>query len=366
MAATIYDTQVALEVRGCDTFNAGAAAVFLSPADIVQPLPTKKQARFVRAASWRRRACRVLADATPRLESLRTAALADLTIMPFQLEPALAVTGGHCCRLLIADDVGLGKTIQAGLIVAEQLNRTTDARALIVTPASLRFQWCDELQQRFHLTATLLDADNVARTHSLLAAGVNPWAIPPVVVVSIDYIKRPEVMRAVESLVWDVVVLDEAHALCGSSDRAAAASQLAARARIVVSLTATPHAGDDDAFARLCQLGQLRDPTPPMLFRRTRLDIGLPSTRRVRWLTVRSTPAESEMHRALLSYVRRVSGQRSRDHRAALAMTVLVKRACSSAASLARSIERRLSLLDSSCDTSADSQLLLPFGSRSG
>jgi hypothetical protein len=156
-------------------------------------------------------------------------------------------------------------------------------------------------------------------------------------------------------------VLDEVHALCGSSDRAVAASQLAARARIVVSLTATPHAGDDDAFARLCRLGQLRDPTPPTLFRRTRLDIGLPSTRRVRWLTVRSTPAEAEMHRALLSYVRRVSRRPARNHRAALAMTVLVKRACSSAASLARSIERRLSLLDSSCDMSTDSQLMLPF-----
>src|SRR6187399_1393947 len=243
VAVTVYDTQMALDVRGCDACNAGTAAVFLSPADIVQPLARKTQPRFVRAASWRRDACRELADATPGLESLRTAALADVTIMPFQLEPALAVTGGHSCRLLIADDVGLGKTIQAGLIISEQLQRSREARALVVTPASLRFQWCDELRQRFHLTATRLDADTVARMRSLVAADVNPWAMPPVVVVSIDYIKRPEVMRAVASLVWDVVVLDEAHALCGSSDRATAASQLAARARVLVSLSATPHAG---------------------------------------------------------------------------------------------------------------------------
>lgn len=361
VTATAYDTQVVLEVRGCDASNAGTTAIFLSPADAVLPLPRRTGTRFVTAAAWRRRACRVLADATPRIESLRCAAVADLAIMPFQLEPALAVTGGHGCRLLIADEVGLGKTVQAGLIIAEQLQRTTDGRALIVTPASLRLQWCDELRQRFHLSATMLDADNVARTHSLLAAGVNPWAIAPVIVVSIDYIKRPEVLRAVQSLVWDVVVLDEAHALCGSSDRAAAASQLAARARVLVSLTATPHAGDDDAFARLCRLGQPRDASPPMLFRRTKPDIGLPSTRRVRWLTLRSTPAEADMHRGLLGYVRRVSRQRLRDHRAALAMTVLVKRACSSATSLARSIERRLSLLSSSCDLLTNSQMLLPF-----
>jgi len=361
VTATVYDTQVALDVRGCDTGNAGTAAVFLSPADAVQPLVTSRTPRFVGTAAFRRRACRELAEATPSLDSLRTAANASVTVMPFQLEPALAVTGGQCRRVLIADAVGLGKTIQAGLIVAEQLHRTADGRALIVTPASLRDQWRDELQQRFHLRASLLDADGIARQRSLVSAGVNPWAIAPVIVVSIDYIKRPEVMRAVQSLIWDVLVLDEAHALCGSSERAAAASQLASRARVVVSLTATPHAGDDDAFARLCALGQLRDPAPPLLFRRTRRDIGLRSARRVRWLTVASTPVECEMHQALLDYARRVSRQPSADRRATLAMTVLIKRACSSAASLARSIERRIGLLESTNETAAASQLLLPF-----
>jgi superfamily II DNA or RNA helicase len=361
VSATVFDTQIALDVRGCDTHNAGTAAIFLSPADVVQPLTTSRTPRITGTAAFRRRACRELAAATPSLDALRTAADADVTVMPFQLEPALAVTGGLCRRLLVADAVGLGKTIQAGLVIAEQLHRTADGRALIVTPAALRQQWCDELQQRFHLRATLLDADHIARTRSLVSAGVNPWAIAPVIIVSIDYIKRPEVVRAVESLIWDVLVLDEAHALCGSSERAAAASQLAARARVVVSLTATPHAGDDNAFARLCALGQLGDPGPPMLFRRTRRDIGLPSTRRVQWLTVRSTPAETEMHRTLLDYARRVSRQSSDDRRATLAMTVLVKRACSSASSLARSVERRIALLDALGEVPADNQLLLPF-----
>jgi hypothetical protein len=64
-----------------------------------------------------------LASATPRIDSLRTARASRFDVMPYQLEPALAVTGGLGCRMLIADDVGLGKTVQAGLIVAELLER---------------------------------------------------------------------------------------------------------------------------------------------------------------------------------------------------------------------------------------------------
>ena len=66
-------------------------------------------------------------------------------------------------------------------------------------------------------------------------------------IASIDYIKRPEVMRSLETLLWDVVVLDEAHHLAGRSDRAAAGSMLGDRARALVLLTATPHSGDDEA-----------------------------------------------------------------------------------------------------------------------
>ena len=91
----------------------------------------------------------MLADAVPHWASLRAAARAQLTILPFQLEPALAVTRGDTCRVLIADEVGLGKTIQAGLVVAETIARTPDARVLIVSPAGLRDQWRGELQSRF-------------------------------------------------------------------------------------------------------------------------------------------------------------------------------------------------------------------------
>jgi superfamily II DNA or RNA helicase len=83
-------------------------------------------------------------------------------------------------------------------------------------------------------------------------------------------------MRSLEPLTWDVLVFDEAHALAGRSDRAAAAAALGRRARIVVMLTATPHSGDEEAFSRLSAIGDLADAFPLTTFRRTRTDVGLP------------------------------------------------------------------------------------------
>ena len=130
-------------------------------------------------------------------------------------------------------------------MIAEVLARQPEARVLVVSPAALREQWRHELQTRFRLDADVLDAAGVAGVAAALRPGINPWALPPIIVTSIDYIKRPEVMRSLEALTWDIVVFDEAHNLAGRSDRAAAAQAVARRARAVVLLTATPHSGDD-------------------------------------------------------------------------------------------------------------------------
>jgi hypothetical protein len=80
--------------------------------------------------------------------------------------------------------------------------------------------------------AEVLDAQHIARIAADLVADVNPWSIHPLAITSIDFIKRPEVMRSLETLTWDVLVFDEAHALAGRSDRAAAAGALGCRARV--------------------------------------------------------------------------------------------------------------------------------------
>jgi superfamily II DNA or RNA helicase len=246
------------------------------------------------------------------------------------------------------------------LILAEVFAREPDGRALVICPAALREQWQRELAVRFDLLATVLDSAGAARTASAHGFALSPWAAARIVITSIDYVKRPEVMRALEPLVWDVIVFDEAHGLAGPSDRATAAALLGTRARRVVLLTATPHSGDDDAFSRICDVGRLDSDGPLLMFRRTRAEAGISATRRTAILKVRLSEAEAAMHEALVAYARRVWQQSPGAHPGAkLAMAVLLRRAYSSAASLARSIERRRTLL---AQASLDgAQLVLPF-----
>ncbi len=327
-------------VVGCDRANRGIRARYLLPFEPIERLPSSAATRIVSRKRWVHLARRTLAQATPSIAALRTPATAGITILPFQLEPALAVAGGAAARILIADDVGLGKTIQAGLIVAEVLVRDAAARVLVVCPAALRDQWRSELVERFHLTPVVLDAASLDGA----PPGVNPWAAFPLVLASIDYVKRPEVIRALEPLVWDLMVVDEAHGIAGPSDRHTAAALLAQRARTVVLLTATPHSGDNETFGRLTAIGDVNGSFPLLVFRRRRAAIEGAVTRHTRWLGVRPTTVERQMHQALLAYVRRV-WRNPATPAGALAMIVLTRRACSSARSLERSLERRLALL---------------------
>ena len=258
-------------------------------------------------------------------------------------------------------DGNLIARMKTGLILAETIIRSADTRALIVAPAGLREQWRDELHSRFHLHAEVLDTQSIARMAAEVVADVNPWSINPIAITSIDFIKRPEVMRSLETLTWDVLVFDEAHALAGRSDRATAAAALGRRARVVVMLTATPHSGDEEAFARLAAIGDIDEAFPLMTFRRARSDVGLQPNRRSTVLRVRPTSDELAMHRALEDYLRRLAGDVSVGAAATSLLTsILLRRACSSAASLARSIERRMALLFAVGKEAAE-QLMLPY-----
>jgi superfamily II DNA or RNA helicase len=353
-----------LVVEGCDTANRGHRASFLLPFEQVTPVSNPEtRPRAVHLAHWRQVARRALASAAPAWTSLRSAAKANMALLPFQLEPALALTQGLACRFLIADDVGLGKTIQAGLMIAELFEREPGGRVLVITPAALKHQWRDELQQRFDLEADVLDAAAVARNSRDFPSTVNPWSVRRLVITSIDFVKRPDVMRSLETLVWDAIVFDEAHAFAGRSDRAMAARALGTRARTVIMLSATPHSGDDAAFEGLAAVGNLEHGFPLMMFRRRRNDVGIPASRRTTLLKVRLSAAELEMHEVLHEYSRLVWKQSGVAGPARLAVTVLSKRACSSAASLAHSIARRILLL---AEHRADASAQIPLPIVSG
>ena len=271
-----------------------------------------------------------------------------IRLLPYQLEPALAVLHDGVTRMLIADGVGLGKTIQAGLLLLELSHRHATCRALVITPAGLREQWRDELRARFGLTPILADTVWLRSQSGERPAHVNPWSLPGIHVVSHDLVKRPEVLRPLEDVTWDAVVVDEAHAVTSGTDRRRAIDAIALRSRHVVLLTATPHGGDPAEFDALCRIGRGHgDHDPIVVFRRSRANVGDGEPRKTTVLTVVPSDAERRMHDLLHRYSRRVWQEAAMrgDDRARLVAIVLRKRALSSAASLCVSVERRLALL---------------------
>jgi len=355
---THEDCQV-VTLAGTSAAHALVEQRVLAPFDDIEPIVRNRRPRFVRSGRWWR-ACRLLLADTAPPGALRSVHRARIEIMAHQLEPALSVVRGSGSRVLLADEVGLGKTIQAGIIVSELLVRGAADRVLVVAPAGLRDQWCEELAGRFRLEPYLADAASMRRLSATLPLGINPWITEPIVVTSVDYAKRPEVLPAVAAVCWDVVIVDEAHATAGDSDRQIAVGALTARAAYVLLLTATPHSGDARSFASLCRCGEAGDQL--LVFRRRRSDVRRGAIRRIHTVLVRTSPEERRLHALLDRYVAAV---RAESAGAWLAASVLHKRALSSAWSLARSVEKRLSALDGSGPPSGE-QLQLPFANADG
>ena len=359
-----YDRCTVVQLTGVSRDNTGQFSTLIDPFDRLQPEQSPKTLRVVTRRRWCHSLKELLSLDHP-FDGLRAAARARIQLLPFQLEPALAMVRGLACRLLLADEVGLGKTIQAGLILAELRERGLADRALLLTPAGLRRQWQEELKTRFAIPSTIVDSALLRQRSSLLPAGTNPWLLDDVAIASVDLIKRAEALRSMASIVWDVVLVDEAHVAAHAPLRHSALRRLAARARRVVLVSATPHTGDADAFAALCRLGE-GDGQPLVMFRRTRPQVGLPVKRRVRMLSVNLGTDELRLHQLLRAYAQlvfrdEVVDRQTRHGMGVLALTVLTKRALSSPASLRISIQRRIQLLSGDEESGVGSQLLLPL-----
>jgi superfamily II DNA or RNA helicase len=312
---------------------------------------------MVSTRRWREEVAGMVADSFP-YGGLRFCP-PTIRLLPYQLEPALAVFRHGATRLLIADDVGVGKTVEAGLIVREVAGAGPAARILILVPASLKDQWQQELRTLFAIEAVDAGAAWLHKSSVELPPDVNPWSLPGIYLASTDFVKRPEALRPLEDVRWDLLVLDEAHATTPGSHRRAAVHALACRARLVVLLTATPHAGDDRQFEDLCGTGSVDSSESIVCFRRSRADVlpdAVPCRSRV--IRVRISDAERRLHRELESYTARlwVSAAGRADTNPALLATILRKRALSSAASLVRSLRRRLRLME---DTAAEDEIQL-------
>jgi superfamily II DNA or RNA helicase len=177
----------------------------------------------------------------------------------YQLVPLLMALRLPTVRLLIADDVGVGKTIEAGLIARELMDRGEIARIAVLCPPHLVEQWQRELTDRFHLRAVALTSATVSRLERDLPHGLTLFDQHPIVVVSLDYIKSERHREHFLAIAPECIIVDEAHTCAAAGQGRQLRFELLKRlsaedARHLILLTATPHSGDETAFYNLLSL----------------------------------------------------------------------------------------------------------------
>ena len=177
---------------------------------------------------------------------------------PYQLVPLLMALKLDPVRLLVADDVGIGKTIEAGLIARELLDRGEIERLAVLCPPPLAEQWQSELRDKFHIEAELVLPSTAARLERNLSLGESLFERHPFVIVSMDYIKSDRRREEFKRACPEFVIVDEAHTCAYGAERGGRHQRnemvkgLAQNPdRHIILVTATPHSGKEDAFRSL-------------------------------------------------------------------------------------------------------------------
>lgn len=157
-------------------------------------------------------------------------------------------------RILLADAVGLGKTVEIGMILAELVRRGRGESILIVTPRHVLEQMQHEMWSRFALPFVRLDSVGIQRVRQKLPATRNPFSMYKRAIISIDTLKQEKYRRYLQKHRWDAVVIDESHNITGATQNNRLARMLAANAEALILASATPHNGKEESFAKLIQL----------------------------------------------------------------------------------------------------------------
>jgi hypothetical protein len=195
-----------------------------------------------------------------------------IVIEDYQLEPVVRALRMPRTNLLIADDVGLGKTIEAGLVVQELILRHRARTVMVVCPASLQIQWRDEMREKFGLEFRIVNRQLLADLRRTRGVHANPFTHFPRLIVSIDWLKGDLGMRLMREVLppspeiprrFDMLIVDEVHnvAPAGAGERYAtdtlrtkAIRELAPNCEHRLFLSATPHNGYANSFAALLEL----------------------------------------------------------------------------------------------------------------
>lgn len=307
-----------------------------------------------------------------------------IEIEDYQLDPLARAIQMPRVSLLVADDVGLGKTIETGLVIQELTLRHRIRTALIVCPSGLQIQWREQMRDKFGLDFRIVDSEAMKELRRRRGLHVNPWSHYPRLITSIDFLKRERPLRLMREVLpaagqptyprrFDLLVVDEAHNVAPSgsgkyatdSQRTQAIRMLTPHFEHKLFLTATPHNGYPESFSALLELldnqrfARNVRPNPEQLtavmVRRLKRELppqwdGTPRypERVIEELEVEYTDAERSAHQALKRYSQlRAEGARTDGERYAteFVLKLLKKRLFSSPEAFRITLDKHLETL---------------------
>ena len=295
-----------------------------------------------------------------------------IDITPHQVEAAHEILNSHDHRYLIGDEVGLGKTIEAGIVIEELLARDRAERVLIVTPASLKMQWQAEMQEKFDQEYVIYDRDYVNAIEQ--ATGGAVWEHDDHVITSIDFAKQDDMLAELEEAEWDIAVFDEAHHLTARRDdkghksrtkRYQVGEVVSPNTDALLFLTGTPHNGKSDQFYYMMDLLEpyrFEDETDlspskleDVMIRRLKSNPNMIHSdgspmfpdKEIDTLSVEFTGAEDQLYQGVTDYLRNGYrlGEEQRSHAAGFSMVIYQKRLVSSIRAIQESLRRRADAL---------------------
>ena len=298
-----------------------------------------------------------------------------VSIEDFQLDPLVRAINMARANLLIADDVGLGKTIEAGLVIQELLLRHRARSVMIICPASLQQKWQDEMMEKFGLEFKIVNTDYIKQLRRDRGIHANPWTSFPRLIASQDWMKSGEPLRLLRDVIpaharyprkFDILVIDEAHNVAPSgtanyvqdSQRTRLVQEIAPHFQHKLFLTATPHNGYTKSFASLLELLDdqrfSRNLIPDekqlqqTMVRRLKADLEGYAERKIQALPVNYSDDERLIYQLLETYCnsREQGAEDSRQFGTKFVNNLLKKRFLSSPAAFASTLEKHVSTVN--------------------
>jgi len=366
-AAPAMNQALAVKAVGLSELVRGHRRVFLSDLDKIEELRPEDTEPVADTSPGFRRSrlyLGTLLRRTPPMKAdLNLGHLAAIDVKEYQLRPAHKALSALRPRILMADGVGLGKTIQVGILLSELIKRGRGQRILVVAIKSMLGQFQQEMWARFAIGLTRLDSVGLQRVRAMIPANKNPFYHFNRAIISIDTLKNDGKFRHyLEQCHWDAIVIDECHNVANAdTQRNRLAGLLANTCDSLILTSATPHNGRPESFANLINM---LDPTAianpsdytseeigGLYTRNFKKDVedevqDAFGTRHTHRLDVQASPAEATVLDALSDLTFSTLRGRRRAGRDALFATTLFKGFLSSPVACLFTIDRRLKSIE--------------------